>query len=213
MIESLVNQSTKDNSLTTASFDNLLAFLGPDRESAAPAYLDLRRALFTFFAMRGAASPDEMVAETINRAARLLSEGARITAENPSSYFYAVARDVWSGSLAGPSMPLSLSDYDSAAGARATPPDPMISVRKRIESEARCECLEKCLDQFSTEERELIVSYYRLSGGEKTEKRKSLAARLGLSGNALRQKVARLRGRLAECINNCQRSHSHPDLK
>jgi DNA-directed RNA polymerase specialized sigma24 family protein len=203
----------KDNSLTTASFDNLLAFLGPDRESAAPAYLDLRRALFTFFAMRGAASPDEMVAETINRVAGLLSEGAQITAENPSSYFYAVARDVWRESLAGPNMPLSLSEDDSAAAAQAAPPDPMISVRERIESEARYECLEKCLDQFSIEDRELIVSYYRFSGGEKTEKRKRLAARLGLPGNALRQKVARLRSRLAECINNCQRSQSHPDLK
>jgi hypothetical protein len=142
----------KDNSLTTASFDNLLAFLGQDRKSAATAYIDLRRALFTFFAMRGAASPDEAVAETINRVARQLSEGAQITAENPSSYFYAVARDVWRESLTGPNMPPSLSDDDPAAGAQASPPDPMIGFRERIESEARYECLKKCLDRFSTEE-------------------------------------------------------------
>ncbi|HMB27307.1 MAG TPA: hypothetical protein VKS99_04340, partial [Blastocatellia bacterium] len=73
-----------DNSLTPASFDSLLAQLGPDRESAARAYLDLRRALFIFFATRGAASPDEMTDETINRVARRLSEGERITTESPS---------------------------------------------------------------------------------------------------------------------------------
>ena len=69
-----------DNSLTSASFDSLLAQLGPDRESAARAYIELRRALFIFFATRGAASPDEMTDETINRVARRLSEGERITA-------------------------------------------------------------------------------------------------------------------------------------
>jgi RNA polymerase sigma factor (sigma-70 family) len=196
MIERLINRLMKDNSLTTAT-----------------AHIYLRRALFTFFAMRGAASPDEMVAETINRVARRLSEGAQIAAENPSSYFYAMARNVWRESLASPNMPLSLPDDDLAAGSQAAPPDPVIGAREQIESEARSECLEKCLGQFNTEERELIVSYYRFSVGERAEKRKRLAARLGMSGNALGQKVARLRGRLAECINDCRRSQSHPDLK
>jgi hypothetical protein len=73
--------------------------------------------------------------------------------------------------------------------------------------------LEKCLDQLLSEERELVVSYYQFDGAEKIEYRKRLAANLGLSGNSLRQKVARLRSRLAECVNDCQKSRSHPDLK
>ena len=213
MVELLINRIKKDNSLTTASFDSLLAFLGPDRESSARAYLDLRRALFTFFVMRGAASPDEMADETIYRVAKCLSEGAQITAENPSSYFYDVARDVWRESLARQNLLISLSDDGLATGARGATPDPMISARERIESEARYECLEECLNQLNSEEREWIVSYYRFSGGQKIENRKRLAARLGLSDDALRQKVAQLRGRLAECINDCQRSRSHPDLE
>jgi hypothetical protein len=89
----------------------------------------------------------------------------------------------------------------------------MISAHEGIESEARYECLEKCLEQLDSGERELIVSYYRFSGGEKIEYRKGLAASLGLSGNALRQKVARLRSGLAECVSDCQKSRSHLDLK
>lgn len=195
-----------DNSLTSASFDSLLAHLGPDRESAARAYLELRRALFVFFATRGTANPDEMTDETINRVARRLSEGERITTENPWSYFYGVARNVWRESLARRNVLISLSDDNPAVEAQATPYDLMVSARERIEAEIRRECLEKCLAQLAPEDCELIVSYYQFSGGEKIENRKRLAAHLGLSGNTLRQKVARLRSRLAECVIICRRS-------
>lgn len=224
MIERLINRLKPinrlkiDNSLTPASFDSLLAFLGPDRESAALAYIDLRRALFTFFAVRGAASPDEMADETINRVARRLSEGTQITTENPSSYFYAVGRNVWRESLANPNVLISLPDDDPsqltlAQGAQTTPYDLMINAREQVESEIRYECLKRCLDQLDPEERESIVSYYRFSGGEKIETRKKLAAGLGLSNNTLRQKIARLRSNLAECVTRCQRSRSRLDLK
>lgn len=195
-----------DNSLTSASFDSLLAHLGPDRESAARAYLELRRALFVFFATRGAASPDEMTDETINRVARRLSEGERITTENPSSYFYGVARNVWRESLARRNVLIPLSDEDPAVEAQTTPYDLLVSARERIETEIRHECLETCLAQLAPEDRELIVSYYQFGGGGKIENRKRLAAHLGLSSNTLRQKVARLRSRLAECVIICQRS-------
>jgi len=208
MVEGPINRLKIDNSLTPASFDSLLAVLGPDRESAAQAYLDLRRALFTYFAVRGAASPDEMADETINRGARRLSEGAQVTAENPSSYFYGIAHYVFRESQVSSNVLIPLSDEEEAPATQTTPYDQIINARERIESEARYECLEKCLNQLDSEERELIISYYRFGGAEKIENRKKLAARLGLSGNALRQKVARSRSRLAECVNDCRRSRS-----
>src|SRR5262247_4285584 len=110
MIERPIDRLKINNTLTPASFDSLLAFLGPDRESAAQAYLDLHRALLTFFAVRGAASPGEMADETINRVARCLREGARITTENPSRYIYAEARNVWRESLANPNTLISLTE-------------------------------------------------------------------------------------------------------
>jgi len=208
MDERPINRLKKDNNLTPASFDSLLAFLGPDRESAALAYIELRRALFTYFAIRGMASPDEMADETINRGARRLGEGTEVTAENPSSYFYGVAYNVWRESTASSNVMIHLSDDDHAPTNQTTPYDLIITNRERIESEVRYECLEGCLNQLDSEERELIISYYRFSGGEKIENRKKLAASLGLSSNALRQKVARSRSKLAECINNCQRSRA-----
>jgi DNA-directed RNA polymerase specialized sigma24 family protein len=208
MVERPINRLKIDNSLTPVSFDSLLAFLGPDRESAAQAYLELRRALFTYFAVRGMSSPDEMADETINRGARRLGEGTEVTSENPSSYFYGVAYNVWRESLASPNVLIPLSDDDPGPSTQTTPYDLIINARERIESDVRYECLEGCLNQLDSGERELIISYYQLSGGEKIENRKKLAASLGLSGNALRQKVARSRSKLAECVNNCQRSRA-----
>jgi RNA polymerase sigma factor (sigma-70 family) len=199
-----------DNSLTPASFDSLLAQLGPDRESAARAYLEIRRALFIFFAARGATSPDEMTDETINRVARRLSEGELITTENPSNYFYGVARNVWRESLAKGNVLIPLSDEGTAESAQATPYDLLLSVSERIETEIRHECLEQCLGQLDLEDRKLIVSYYQFSGGEKIENRKRLATQLGLPNNTLRQRVARLRSRLAECVIICGRSRRRP---
>ena len=199
-----------DNSLTSASLDSLLAHLGPDRESAARAYLELRRALFIFFATRGAANPDEMADETINRAARRLSEGERITAENPSNYFYGVARNVWRESLAKGNVMIPLSDDTPAGEVQTTPYDLLISASERVEAEIKHECLEKCLGRLDPDDRKSIVSYYQFSGGDKIENRKRLAAQLGLSSNTLRQKIARLRSRLAECVIVCRRTRRLP---
>jgi RNA polymerase sigma factor (sigma-70 family) len=196
-----------DNSLTSTSFDNLLAHLGPDRESAARAYIELRRALFIFFATRGAVTPDEMTDETINRVARRLNEGKSITTESPANYFYGVARNVWRESLAKGNVLIPLSDEAPLGGVQAaTPYDLMVDARERIETEIRHDCLEECLRRLDPEDRELVLSYYRFSGGEKIENRKKLATQLGLSSNTLRQKVARLRSKLTECINICRRS-------
>lgn len=199
-----------DNSLTSASFDSLLAYLGPDRESAARAYLELRRALFIFFATRGVASPDEMTDETINRVARRLSEGELITTETPSNYFYGVARNVWRESLAKSNVLIPLSDDNPGESAQATPYDLLLNASERIETEIKHECLEKCLGRLDPEDRKIIISYYKFSGGEKIENRKRLGADLGLSNNTLRQRVARLRSRLAECVSICQRSRRSP---
>src|SRR5262249_61320448 len=99
-----------DNRLSAASFESLLGHLGPDRESAGRAYIELRRALFMFFAARGAASPDEMTDETINRVARRLSEGKQITNESPAKYFYGVARHVCRENLAWAKSDIQLGD-------------------------------------------------------------------------------------------------------
>jgi RNA polymerase sigma factor (sigma-70 family) len=202
-----------DNSLTPASLGSLLRFLGADDEAAATAYLEIRRALFTFFTARGGMNPDELADETINRVARRLSEGTEISAENPASYFYAVARNVLREQRSNTGATLPLPDDDQTQSTETTPYDLMIHADEEIEAEARRESLKTCLNRLLPEERELIVSYYQFAGGAKIENRKSLAARFHLSNNTLRQKVARLRSKLAECVSRSMRARARHNLK
>jgi RNA polymerase sigma factor (sigma-70 family) len=213
MIERFINRLKIDNSLTAESLESLLRFLGPDEEAAATAYLEVRRALFTFFVARGGENPDEMADETLNRIARRLSEGAEITAENPSSYFYAVARNVLREQRSNAHVLAPLPEGDQAQSTETTPYDLMVYADDQVEAEARRESLQTCLNQLLPEERELIVAYYQFSGGAKIENRKNLAVRFNLSNNTLRQKIARLRSKLAECVSRRLRARARPNFK
>src|SRR5215475_1422678 len=95
MLKVFSSQIKKDTDLTRAAFDRLLSSLGPDRESAANAYVELRRTLFTYFAVRGSEAPDLLADETFDRVARRLSDGQTIFTQNPANYFFGVARNVW----------------------------------------------------------------------------------------------------------------------
>jgi DNA-directed RNA polymerase specialized sigma24 family protein len=209
MVENLSTRLKKDAGLTQASFDHLLSCLGPDRESASGVYLDLRRALFTYFAVRGATYPDELADETFDRVARRLSEGQTIFTAGLANYFYGVARNVWRENLAKANIITQAPDETlPQLISSSTPHDLMVESLEAGVSEMRLACLEKCLAQFPAEDRELIVGYYRDSGGVKIENRKMLASRLGISLDSLRHKVARLRIKLGLGIEQCMRAQS-----
>lgn len=199
-------QIKKHSGLTQTSFDSLLSCLGPDRENAAQLYLELRQALFTYFAMRGATVPDELADETIDRGARRLSEGQTIFSSSTTNYFYGVARNVWRESLVKGNVVSQLPDAPSHLISETTPHDVVVESLDAREYERRLTCLQKCLAQFSTEDRELLIGYYRDSGGAKIENRKALAEHLGLSLDSLRHKLARLRSKLGSSVNQCMKT-------
>jgi RNA polymerase sigma factor (sigma-70 family) len=191
----------KDWVLTGDAFDRLLLYLDQDREQAAGKYEDLRQMLITFFEFRGLADPDHLADETSNRIARRLSEGEQIDVR-PSTYFYAVARNVWREQIAKPGKAgPSINDLPAgvlARDSRALSADAAM----RASRERRLDCLEQCLAELPAESRELIMTYY---GGEqlsRIQSRKDLAERLGIQPNALRIRVCRLRDKLERCVRN-----------
>lgn len=71
------------------------------------------------------------------------------------------------------------------------------------ERELRLACLEDCLNLLPSESRELIVEYYQDSRRDRIERRKSLAASLGLQREALANRAQRLRDKLERCVKSC----------
>jgi len=183
-------------SLSQEAFDGLLATLGPDRDSAATRYVDIRRNLVRFFEWRGATTPDEYADETINRCARKVGEGEQI--RDLASYSIGIARMLVRESArerAKQALPLE------------EVPEPSIPPSEPGDSqEARLACLRQCLAQLSPKNRDLILSYYQDDKSQKIRHRKNLGRLFGIRSNTLRMRALRLRQKLQLCVKGCMQS-------
>lgn len=178
--------------LTEEAFNKLLITLGGDRESGSAKYLEIRSNLTRFFEWRGCPFPEDHADETINRIARKIAEGEEIL--NPSGYAMGVARLLLLEIMKGRQREQSALTEMGTASEIYTDSD---------EAEGRIECLQKCLQGLSADNRELILQYYQGEKGEKIRNRKNLMDRLGIPVNTLRMRALRLRERLQGCVEEC----------
>jgi DNA-directed RNA polymerase specialized sigma24 family protein len=173
------------------AFDRLLEWLGSDRETSAREYERIRSTLIRIFEWRGARNCEELADETFDRAARRLEEGAILEGSNPYPYLHGVAVRV-------------LHDHrqkvSSLAAAILSTPRPVLP---SPEWEARLDCLDKALAQLNRRDRQLIQTYYRGQKHDKIDNRRRLAEQMGITVNALRIRVLRIRERLELPIADC----------
>lgn len=181
---------------TDKSFNELLAWLHPEPETAALMYETVRADLIRVFLWRGCSDPEGMADETIIRVTRKVGEMAASYTGSPTSYFFGVAKNL-------------LHEYDRKREINLSPqaeqfilPTP-ISEEDDDSSERVYECFEACLKRLEARERKLVVRYYEGQGKTKIEGRKKLADKLGIDLNALRVRTRRIRARLRECIEKC----------
>jgi DNA-directed RNA polymerase specialized sigma24 family protein len=179
----------RDWTLTQEAFDGLLAWLGSNREEAGEKYEEIRRKLILIFASRGCQAPEELADETINRATEKLPELTENYVGDKALYFYGIAKRVWLENLKSKTNP--------------APPPPL---DPDDEPERRHQCLERCLLKLDQPDRNLVIEYYSREKRAKIELRKVMAAQLGLSDNALKIKMCRLRSKLHECVKECLKS-------
>lgn len=159
--------------------------------SDAREYEVLRRKLIGFFDLRGIAGPDAAADETLDRVARKLQRGEPV--QSLRAYVFGVARKVLLERLRREHRESVVQEtWILLHGDPGAP----------HETERRLACLEKCLDALSPENRALVEAYHGLGGGA-DESRRALAAKLGVSGTALRTRVHRLRNALGACLRTC----------
>ena len=185
--------------LTQEAFDELLSWLNSDRETAAKKYEDIRNRLIRIFVHRGCPPAEDLADRTINKVARKVHQIKEYYVGDPALYFCGVARNVYAEYLKTLVEVPVVPEITSAPVPEVEPDD----------SEAAHNCLDSCLQTMKPKDRELLLTYYREERGAKIDLHKEMSRRLGISVNALRIVICRLRASFKKCMQNCIKIEQH----
>lgn len=180
--------------LSQSAFERLIQWLDENSESGGQRYVVMRRRLVQYFDRKNCTFPQELADETLNRVARRLEEEGKITESTPSQFCFNTARYVFLESL-------RRKEHNEPL-----PEDLAKSLQFQEEGEweqLRSNCLGKCLQTLDPEERIVILGYYQGERRLRIENRKLIAAKLGVSMNALTIRACRIRTKLELCIRKC----------
>lgn len=190
----------KDWELGHKQFHQLLNWFDGGEDSGGEKYLEMRRRLVLYFDRKNCVSPDELADETFNRVTRRLEEEGTIVTDSPAHYCYIVARFVLLEALRKQQREESL---DERLQSWSPGPVELPAHEERHERDERWNCLDRCISALEPGDRELIINYYHGEQRDKIENRSAIAARLGLTKNALSIRACRIREKLDLCMKEC----------
>lgn len=172
------------------AFDEFLTRLEPRQPDADSRYKRLRMKLVKFFSWRNCHDPEALADETIQRTVGKVQsgEGPRIT--HPYSYVYGIAWNVFKAYLA---------EKKRSEQVVQTLPELF-----EQDSDQWYDCRRQCLQELSPEKLSLIREYYLK--GESAER---MAQASGMTVNALRLQVYRIKNQLRECYIRCVQKSSN----
>lgn len=168
----------------------MLDWLHPERDQAGLKYEAVRQRLIKIFTCRGCPEAEDLADDTINRVITKIDDVAPNYTGDPALFFYGVARNV-------------LHEHQRSKTRAAAAPPITVTPAEVEETEREYECLERCMQTLSAEQRELVLQYYQESKRAKIDHRKDLAERFGIAMNALRIRAHRLRASLQRCVEDC----------
>jgi DNA-directed RNA polymerase specialized sigma24 family protein len=194
----------RDWTLSPGAFKRFLEWLDEGIDSGGEKYLEMRRRLVSYFDRKNCSSPHELADETLNRVARRLEEEGEISTTAPARYCYTLAKFVFLEHLRSfENRQASLSDVTTTSHPSLDPVAVIAWEESRNRKELMLECLETCLNSLDEGNRDLISQYYQGEQRQKIENRRALAARLGLTSNALSIRACRVREKLESCVTKC----------
>jgi DNA-directed RNA polymerase specialized sigma24 family protein len=194
----------EEPTLTAFAFTRLLEWLDDGVNSNGERYLEMRRRLVLYFDRRNRSTAEELADETLNRVGRTLEQDGAIATRPPARYCYVIARFVLLEDIRRERRHVQLDERRTAVASRQWRLAAVEQDDRLVAREGRLDCLDRCLQTLKPAQRDLVVEYYRDLRREKIERRKSLAARLGISMNALGIRVCRIRDTLTACLQDCR---------
>ena len=187
--------------LTETAFTRLLQWLDDGTDSHGESYLEMRRRLVWYFDRRNRAFADDLADETLNRIGLTLEKSGSIAVRPPARYCYVVAKFVLLEDIRRGRRSVQV-DEARATGIERSATLTAVDENGAVK-EHRLQCLDRCLARLKPEQRELVIEYYRDAKRQRIDRRRELAARLGLSMNALGIRAFRIRSALESCVAGC----------
>jgi RNA polymerase sigma factor (sigma-70 family) len=169
-------------------FDDLLAWLDPNRETAGQRYEVIRTGLIRIFVSKGFSDAEDLADMTILRVTRKLPEIEGEYVGEKERYFHGVARNIVRERRRRKEV--------------ATGIIPERTARPTTTSD-RYDCLLECLKSLLAQKRELILDYYLYEGKDKAEHHRRMAEEMGIGVGALRTRAHHIRRDLEKCVRQC----------
>ena len=188
-----------DTTTTQESFDALLLWLSPERETAGQKYELIRSGLIRIFVSNGFSDAEDLADLTISRVTARLFDIRNDYVGEQAMYFHGVARNVVRET--------------SRRKEIATDEFPEL-VKESANTSDEYDCLMRCLRFLPAIKRDLILDYHCYSGHDKIECHRRMAEELSISENALRGRAHNIRANLERCVTECKehlRSTQKPD--
>jgi RNA polymerase sigma factor (sigma-70 family) len=186
-----------DRLLALDGFGILLERLDQDDLRAAWKYRNLVGILLVYCEqqMQHPAYADDIVRRAIDIVATKLAGGEDIL--NLQAYSFSVARH-----LLCDYRKRLMPEYIDDSLTRTLKCNRHLVQIDSIEKEVREECREKCLQNLPGEQRDLIVKYYE-RGLYCKSYREEMARDLGISVEALNNRISRIKKKLSQCCHGC----------
>lgn len=184
----------RGSAIPPESFEEILAWLHPDRDVAGTMYVQLRDDLAKLFIWGRCADPEGLTDEVFDRVAKKVHEVRPTYVGDPRLYFRAVANNLIKENHRKIKTHASLKDVDLLQ---------QLTTESENDDADIADCLDLCLQRLSGKQRELIMEYYAKEKQAKIYHRSKLAQRFGISVETLRVRVFRIRASLEECIQRC----------
>jgi DNA-directed RNA polymerase specialized sigma24 family protein len=168
----------------TDSFDELLMRLEPGCSSTQEAYARCRLRLVKFFQWRNCEDSEGLADDTITRFFESYAAGTEIHADNPYSFLYGIALNVFREFLRQKTTIEKIKRNWR----------PPIHVTDQY-----LDCKKLCFDRLSSDKRDLLRRYY---GSSETPEKTAEALRITVG--ALRLRICRIKAELRLCYRACR---------
>jgi DNA-directed RNA polymerase specialized sigma24 family protein len=173
---------------TPEEFEKLLAWLDPDSDEAGHKLNLIHTRLIKVFAARGCVDAESLADEVVNRVAVRI-DTVIMNYTDPLRCCLGFVENVYREYMRDLQKRLTFKE----------PPPP----RPSDELEQEDTCLEQCLESLTSPERDLFERYFHGEKRARINARKSLAAALQLTANALRIRAHHVRKEMHLCLVKC----------